>query len=141
MKKTSVNRHGVEVIEMALVLPVLVILTFGTLEVCEGIFLKQKLEVAASEGARIAIRKMATTSDVEAAVEAFLDARQIQYTNISSVVSIDPSPTTAAELTPIKVTVTVDTTPNLRLPLSVYSTLFGRQITADVTFLKEYAHP
>jgi len=135
------QRKGAEVVEMALVLPLLILLTLGTLEICEGIFLRQKLELAAHEGARVAILKRSTASDVHAAVKRNLDARGIDYGgDIASVVTITPEPTTAPMLTPVSVQVDIETNSNLRMPLSVYRYLAGNTLSGEVSMYKEFAN-
>ena len=135
------RRFGVEVVELAIVLPIIFFLTFATLEICEGIFLKQKLEMAAHEGARVAIRKRSTLDDVYDAVKRNLEARGIDYgANIGNAVSVTPDPTVAPTLTPMTVTVTVETNPNLRLSLSLYRYLAGKNIVGEVSMFKEYAN-
>jgi Flp pilus assembly protein TadG len=135
------RRHGVEVVEMAIVLPIIILITLGTLEICEGTFLRQKLELAAHAGSRIAIRKNATSSDVLAAVQTNLDARGVNYGgDIASAVTITPDPETAPTLTAISVLVRIDTDENLRMPISVYRFLAGRELTGEVSMFKEYAN-
>jgi len=137
-RNQNVSRRGIEVVELAIIMPLLLLLTFGTLEICEGIFLRQKLELAAHEGVRVAIRKNATIEDVEVAVQRNLDARGIVYRNISSAVEITPDPTLAPTLTPVTVRVTIVTNPNLRMSLSLYEYLVGKSINGEVSMLKEY---
>jgi len=140
-KHNEGKRAGAEVVELAIVLPVIVLITLGTLEICDGIFLRQKVELAANEGAKVAIRKHATESDVLLAVKKNLDARGVDYgKDIASAVTITPDPTTAATLTPVSVAVTVDTNPNLRLGLSLYQFVSGRKISGEVSMFKEYGN-
>lgn len=137
--KSKLNRQGLEVVELAIVLPLMLLLTFGTLELCEGIFLRQKLEVAAHEGARIAIRKTATKQEIDDAVADYLDARGLVYDDIGTAVVSTPDPGVAAELTPITVQVTLSVDDNLRMPIPVYRFLVGRDVVGEVTMFKEYA--
>lgn len=73
-------------------LPIMFLITLGTLETCEGIFLIQKVKIAAFEGASVAVLRGGSDEGVENAVSSYLDARGVKYENISSVVSMDPSP-------------------------------------------------
>ena len=59
------QRRGTEVVELALVLPLILLIVFSTLEVCEHAFLLQKVKIAAQEGAVRAIAKESTLVDVE----------------------------------------------------------------------------
>lgn len=58
------HRRGAAVVELTLCLPVIAVLTFGTIEACSVIYLKQSLEIAAYEGGRTALRPGATSSEV-----------------------------------------------------------------------------
>lgn len=124
---------------MAIVLPIMFLITFGTLETCEGIFLLQKIKIAAFEGARVAVRSEGTNAGIENAVGAYLDARGVKYTNISTVVTTDPSPELANELDPMRVTVTIPTSDNFRMPTSFYKFWTGAELSAEVVMFKEVA--
>jgi hypothetical protein len=50
------DRRGVAAVEMAVCLPVIILLVFGAIEASSFIFLKQSLNVAAYEGIRQSIR-------------------------------------------------------------------------------------
>lgn len=137
--KKARQRSGTAVIELAIILPVIVLITFGTLEICDGIFLRQKIELAANEGTRVAIRKGSTVADVEAAVKKNLDARGVSYgDSISSAVTVTPDPTLAPTLTPISVRVSVETNSNLKLGLSLYQFFSGKEVSGEVSMFKEY---
>lgn len=134
-------RRGIEVVELAIVLPLIIFLTLATLETCEGFFLRQKLEIAANEGARVASRKHSTKQDVADAVQKYLDARGINYGgDIDSAVTVVPDPTMVGTLEPISVTVTIETSPNLRMGVSLYRYLAGKQLSGEVSMFKEYAN-
>ena len=133
-------RQGTEVVELALVLPLMLLLTAGTLEICEATMLRQKLEIAAYEGARVGIQQDASVSDIQQAAKDYLDVRGIQYgDDIATVVSVTPDPSTASTFDPIVVTVTVEAGPNISTGLSFYR-LFGAgdELTSEVTMLKEH---
>lgn len=123
---------------MAIVLPIMFLITLGTMETCEGIFLTQKIKIAAAEGASVAVRSDGTFGSVEDAVASYLDARDVNYDNISSVVSTVPDPELADVLTPIRVTVTIQTENNFRMPTSFYQFWTGGELTAEVVLFKEY---
>lgn len=131
-------RNGVSVVELVFVMPLLLVLTFGVLEICEGIFLKQKMVIGAHEGARVAIRRDATTSSIRNAVATYFDARGLKYSIVDDV-TVTPAPEQTAVLEPITVRVTLDVDSNMRMPLSMYQYLKGDEITVAVTMLKEYA--
>lgn len=68
------RRRGSAVMEAALVLPVLVVLTMGAMEFGYFFYVKHTLQGAAREGARAAITPGASTSDVTTAVNAAMKA-------------------------------------------------------------------
>ena len=141
-KKTHLRkrcRRGTEVVELAIILPLLMLLSLATLEVCENIFLLQRIKIAAHEGAVAAIQRKGTRTDVEDAVQSYLDARSVVYGgDISSAVSVSPDPTTTATLQPITVTVTVSTDDNSRIGAHLYRYFGGGEAVGEVTMLKEF---
>lgn len=120
-------------------LPIMFLITLGTLETCEGIFLIQKVKIAAFEGASVAVLRGGSDEGVENAVSSYLDARGVKYENISSVVSMDPSPELANDLDPVRVTVTIPTSDNFRMPTSFYRFWTGGEVSAEVVMFKESA--
>lgn len=85
--RRRVRRTGVACAELAVCLPVLVLLVLLTIESTSMIFVDQSLTVAAYEGARVASAKTATNAMVHARCNSLLDGRQVNgYT-----VSLDPA--------------------------------------------------
>ncbi len=70
-----------------MVLPVLLITVFGTIEVCQRIFLRQSAVIAAYEGARLCARGIATNEKVKERCNALLNNRGIK----NSTVAVTPS--------------------------------------------------
>lgn len=102
-------RKGLAVVELAVCLPMLVILTMGTIETTDLIFLRQRLLTAAFEAARTASAPGRTSSEGIAAGEANLTSRGIQDGTVTI------SPAVSAATTPgteIAVTVTAPFAPN-----------------------------
>ena len=62
--------------ELAVCLPIIVLLVVATVEACSMVFLKQSLSVAAYEGVRTAISNRATTAEVQGACQQILADRQ-----------------------------------------------------------------
>src|SRR3954471_17806778 len=62
-------RSGNAVLDMALVMPILIGLTFGACEYGYALYVKHSLQAAAREGARAAIVSGATATDVQTAVD------------------------------------------------------------------------
>lgn len=76
------SRKGTAIIELAVCLPVIVLLVAGSIECCGLIFLKQTLCAAAYEGVRVAVRNDATPADVTQRAGEVLAARNIQNATI-----------------------------------------------------------
>lgn len=72
------NVRGAATVETAICLPLFVIVTFGTIECCDLMFLRQGLLQAAYEGARVAIVPNATPENVAEQVDRILVQRGIQ---------------------------------------------------------------
>src|SRR5207247_2540877 len=90
--------------DMALIMPVLLSLTFGTVEYGHYFYVKHCLQGAAREGARVAITSAAANSDVTSAVSTAMTACGLQ--NSSYTVTLSPSNIAGlAEGTSVTVTV------------------------------------
>lgn len=71
------RRTASATVEFAVCLPVLALLIFGSIEICNLVFLKQALSEAAYQGALAAMKPHATQSQVESRINGILDARNI----------------------------------------------------------------
>lgn len=71
-KPSQKQRKGVAAAELAFVLPVMFILVFGSIELCQRIYTRQSAVIAGYEACRVATRKTSNTADVTAACEALL---------------------------------------------------------------------
>jgi Flp pilus assembly protein TadG len=102
-------RSGNAVLDMALVLPLLIGLTFGAVEYGYALFIKHSLQAAAREGARAAIVSGATAGDVQTAVDSSMAAAGFATTKYTRPPTVAPTgwATSAAGTT---ITVTVQTT-------------------------------
>lgn len=94
--KTRNRRRGAAIVEMAICLPVLVLLTFGTIETAGAIFVKQTLTSAAHEGALAGMVPSATEASVRDRIDLILQLRKINNCNVN----ITPSGTAFDQLTP-----------------------------------------
>ncbi|HAC89792.1 MAG TPA: pilus assembly protein TadE [Planctomycetaceae bacterium] len=81
------SRRAVAVSELAITLPILVLIVLGTIEVCSMIFLQQGLRISAYEGARVALVPVSDSGNVQAACQQVLDDRRIS----SGSISVQPS--------------------------------------------------
>jgi Flp pilus assembly protein TadG len=70
--------RGVATVEVAICLPIFVVVVFGTIECCDLMFLRQGLLQAAYEGARVAIVPNAKSENVLEQVDRILVQRGIQ---------------------------------------------------------------
>ena len=73
-RRTGARRRGNAVLDAALVLPLLISLTFGTVEYGYFFFLKHSIQGAAREGCRVGILSTATNTQVTQAAAASLYA-------------------------------------------------------------------
>ncbi len=75
--------RGTATVELALCLPMIVLITFGAVEGASMIFLKQTLAQAAYEGAKVAIHRNATNADVTAATQRVLAGRALNDVTVN----------------------------------------------------------
>ena len=82
-KTTCIRRSGAVVTELAIVSPILVFLVLVTVSICNLIFLKQSLTVAAFEAARVAIIPGATTQDIELQAQQICQIRRVSGATVT----------------------------------------------------------
>ncbi len=103
------RRHGVAVVELAVCLPVLVLILLATIEACVMLQLQQNVAITAYEGTRIGILPGSNASAVQLQCEMLLDDRNI--TNYT--ITMDPpDPATLNEGDLFTVTVEADCVAN-----------------------------
>ncbi|HEX6961937.1 MAG TPA: TadE/TadG family type IV pilus assembly protein [Lacipirellula sp.] len=132
LPQTCANRRGVAASELAVCLPVLVLLVLAMIEACTMIFLKQSLTVASYEGIRQALQPSASVADVEAKCNAVLVDRRVQGGQITI------RPRNFQSLAPgefIEVTVSAPAGANSVIPGSFFR---GRTLSASATMMKEF---
>jgi hypothetical protein len=118
--------------ELAVCLPVVVLLVIGTIEACSAIFLKQSLTVAAYEGVRTAVLD-STPAAVQAACNQILTDRKIEGGRVTI------NPPSLAGLQPgeyIDVTVSAPCDVNSLVPTTFYR---GRTLSATASMMVENA--
>lgn len=126
------SRRAVAASELAVCLPILVLLVLAMIESCTMIFLKQSLTVAAYEGIRTAIEPSSTTANVESACKAVLADRRINDAKIT----INPVNFQGlARGQYITVTVSAPAGKNSVIPGSFFS---GRTLSGSATMMKEF---
>lgn len=127
----SDKRRGVAVAELAVCLPVVVLLVVATIESCSALFLKQSLTASAYEGVRAAIEKGATTASVQSACDQILADRRITASKVTL------TPANIASLKPgdfVDVTVSAPCNPNSPVPTTFFR---GRTLTAKASMMIE----
>jgi Flp pilus assembly protein TadG len=123
--------RGVAAAELAVCLPVVVLIVIATIEACSALFLKQSLTVAAYEGARTALAERTISGSVQAACNQVLADRKVK----GGTVTIKPS--NIASLKPgdfIDVTVAAPCNSNSAVPTTFYR---GRTLRATASMMVE----
>ncbi len=131
IRRKSKSRRGSVVVEMAIMLPVFVLIVLGTIEACTMIFLEQTLKIAAHEGARAAVVPNSTSTTVQARLTSFLDQRGVKgYTATITPANFSQHP--YGDL--IQVQIVAPCNLNCSFPPWFYS---GKSLTGTVTMMKE----
>jgi Flp pilus assembly protein TadG len=126
-----VPRRGAAVAELAICLPLIVLLLLASIEACSMIFLEHGLTIASYEGVRAAIPYDATNADVLDRSNEIITQRTIA----DATVSTNPSNVANVEKgQPITVSVSAPTDSNMIIPPWFYG---GRTMTARTTMVKE----
>jgi len=126
------KRRGVAAAELAVCLPIVVLLVLATIEACTMVFLKQSLTVASYEGVRTALVKGATAQDVQTACKQILTDRKVG----GAIVTVSPANLPA--LNPgdlVDVTVTAPCGPNSAIPIMFYQ---GKSLTTTASMMIEF---
>ena len=125
------DRRGAAIVELAMALPVFVLIVLGTIEATSMIFLRQSLEICAYEGARVALVPDSEEVNVRLACQEILNLRGID----AATIAVTPSNIPAQDYgTPITVQVTANCAANSLFPPWFY---VGRTTSAEVTMMKE----
>lgn len=86
-KKKVIKNRGAAIVELAVCLPILVMMVWGTIEVSNSIFMKQTLTSAAHEGALTGMRLNSTESQIIDKVNLILTARGVTGANVAVIPS------------------------------------------------------
>lgn len=124
-------RSGSAIMELAICLPVVVMLVFGTLEACSMIFLQQTLTAAAYVGASDGTKCNGSTQKAKTRCEEVIAARRVANATITL---NPPTIETTPQGSPVTVTVSAPCGANGILPVRFY---VGRTLSAQCTMLKE----
>jgi len=125
------ERCGTATVEMAVCLPVLVLLVFGGVEAAHFIQLKQNLTICAYEAAKKATRDDASMQDAIDRFNEIAVAKGITGASISFSPTFD---TTTASGTEIAVQVTAPAESNYKMPVDYFQ---NRNLSAEVTMVRQ----
>lgn len=123
--------RGTAAVELAVCLPLLVMLILSSIHACTMIYLSQSLTVSAYEGARTAIQVDGTNALTMAAADAVLTSRAVQNPTVTI------TPANVEVLSPgtsITVTVSAPADANSSIPAGIYQ---GQTLSSTVTMVKE----
>jgi len=125
------RRDATAVIELAVCLPVIVVLVFAAIESCSMIFVTQALHAAAYEGARVAIQRTGGTAATEQMSRQILDGHGVA----GATIACEPANVAAvASGVPITVTVSAPCDANRLSPVFFFG---ARNLEAKVSMVKE----
>lgn len=127
MKNNQRQRKGTATAELAVCLPLILVLIFGGIEAANGIFLKQGLTVAAYETAKMATTVGYTIAEANTRGEQILAARGFS----GATITIDPNTPQIFPGTPV--TVTVEAPADLNAISPMISLGSGSTIRARIT--------
>lgn len=129
---TRCLRKGAAIVELAVVLPLLLLLLMGTIEACAAMHLQQSIDIASYESVRTSLLPRSTTTLVKKTADTFLKNRNTK----NATVSISPSNFETAPIgTTITVTISCPSDQNLPVPPFFFS---GRTIIGSCSMMKEY---
>lgn len=131
-KKSLAWRSGAAVTELAITLPVLVLMLMATIECCCMIFVTQTLHIAAYEGTRVALVPKITPAQVDFAIRQILNDRRVQ----NATITIEPSNFSAAPIQSfIRVRVTAPANSNTLVSPLFFS---NQTLRGECSMMKEY---
>jgi Flp pilus assembly protein TadG len=126
------GRVGAATVEFALTVPVLVLVTFGLIEIGQAVLAKQLLVNAARDGARSATLEGANEELIRSSVKDFLEGANIT----DATVHLSPQPLTLAQGgDPVTVTVSVPFSGISWLPAPMF--MKSIQLSASVVMRRE----
>jgi hypothetical protein len=131
-QKIPLMRSGAAVTELAITLPILVLMLMATIECCCMIFVTQTLHIAAYEGTRVALVPGITTAQVEHSIRQILNDRRVK----NATISIEPSNFANAPITSfIRVRVTAPANSNTPVTPIFFT---NQTLRGECSMMKEY---
>ncbi len=98
-RRATQSRRGLATAELAVCLPILMVVALGSIEATNAIFLKQHLTSAAYEGARAAITPGQTSAGATTAAQNVLTAFGVSGGSISITPTVTSTTTTGTQIT------------------------------------------
>ena len=98
---TDKRKRGLAAMEMALMLPIFLLLLMGTMDIARLFWTRSVVRDAAFEGARVAIVNETTTAQIETTIERELKAGGVVQASVIAIGAREPAQ-------PVDVTVTVN---------------------------------
>jgi Flp pilus assembly protein TadG len=124
-------RKAAAAAEMAICLPLMVMLVLGSIETCSMIYLRHSLTIASYEGARMAIDYDGTSAAAEARCQEILDAREV----VDASINIEPDAVeTLSRGEVLSITVSAPCDSNNIIPAWFYG---GKTLSHTMTMVKE----
>lgn len=108
------TRRGVATVELAVCLPVIALLVFGSIQACNLVYLKHAITSAGYEGTLELSRPNSTTESVIARVDQVLDMYNVKKTTVSVLSGGEPLDAIATG-EPVRIRVRADVDANLAL--------------------------
>lgn len=125
------SRRAAAAAELAICLPLIVMLVLASIEACTMIFLDHGLTIASYEGVRVAINFDGTNAAARARANEIISQREIR----GSTVTISPGDvSTVPRGQPVAVTVSAPCNSNAIIPPWFYG---GRTLSVKTTMVKE----
>jgi len=126
------QRRGIAVTELAVCMPVLVLIILATVEACTMIFLQQSLSIAAYEGARVGLVPETESSNIQYQSELILLDRKVKNATVLVTPSDIPG---SSEGTWIQVQASAPFSDNSMIGGWLFN---SRVLTANVEMMKEH---
>ncbi len=124
-------RQALATVELAVCLPVIILIVFASIEACSMVFLQQALQTTAYETGRFAVAPRSTTAAALARGDQVLADRNVQGAEIS----LDPVNMEATDRgNPVVIRVEAPLDENRLFPAFFFG---GQQLAAEVTMLRE----
>jgi len=125
------RRNGSAAVELAICLPVILLVVSGAIEGANFAFLRQTLAQSAYEGVKVTVRRGSNPEDGLAAARRVTEARQVRDATFQFVPA---DPRQAAPGTPVTLIVSAPGDSNSLMPVGPFS---GRTITIRATMARE----